>query len=239
MKKFLVSIFLVLLVAGVSGCMSQQPTKEEKKTSESAMLSYLDKKYDQNFSAINYIPAKRGFNDSMNLNILVAKSEDGLLVNVRERLSKPGKFFDDYRNAVASKSLKDKINYGSIENLHLAKTYITLTPEVDLDTLKNGVSSVAKDDVIMVHSIVSISGDADEKTLKELYDVYQQLQSLGYEDTGLIAAFSGDQAKAETYVNNFLLYGTQPWEEYDKSVKHVLKVNENGLSYEEFKSQLK
>lgn len=219
--------------------MSQQPTKEEKKTSESAMLSYLDKKYDQNFSAINYIPAKRGFNDSMNLNILVAKSEDGLLVNVRERLSKPGKFFDDYRNAVASKSLKDKINYGSIENLHLAKTYITLTPEVDFTAAQKGVLSLAKDDVIMVFSIVSVSGDADEKTLNALYDVYQQLQSLGYEDTALIVAFSPDKDKAESYVNNFFLYGNQKWEEYDKSVKHVLKVNENGLSFEEFKKQLK
>lgn len=239
MRKLLVSIFLVLLVAGVSGCMSQQPTKEEKKTSESAMLSYLDKKYDQNFSAINYIPAKRGFNDSMNVNILVAKSEDGLLVNVRERLSKPGKFFDDYRNAVASKSLKDKINYGSIENLHLAKTYITLTPEVEPEAVKNGVSSLAKDDVIMVFSIVSVSSDADENTLKALYDVYQQLQSLGYPDTALIVAFSPDKDKAESYVNNFFLYGNQKWEEYDKSVKHVLKVNENGLSFEEFKNQLK
>ncbi|WP_413306421.1 hypothetical protein AA0X95_05725 [Bacillus sp. 1P10SD] len=219
--------------------MSQQPTKEEKKTSESAMLSYLDKKYDQNFSAINYIPAKRGFNDSMNVNILVAKSEDGILVNVRERLSKPGKFFDDYRNAVASKSLKDKINYGSIENLHLAKTYITLTPEVEPEAVKNGVSSLAKDDVIMVFSIVSVSSDADEKTLKALYDVYQQLQSLGYPDTALIVAFSPDKDKAESYVNNFFLYGNQKWEEYDKSVKHVLKVNENGLSFEEFKNQLK
>ncbi|MEH7298988.1 hypothetical protein [Neobacillus drentensis] len=239
MKKFIVSIFLVLLVAGVSGCMSQQPTKEEKKTSESAMLSYLDKKYDQNFSAINYIPAKRGFNDSMNLNILVAKSEDGILVNVRERLSKPGQFFDDYRNALASKSIKDKINYGSIENLHLAKTYITLTPEVEPEDVKNGVSSLAKDDVIMVFSIVSVSSDADEKTLKALYDVYQQLQSLGYPDTALIVAFSPDKDKAESYVNNFFLYGNQKWEEYDKSVKHVLKVNENGLSFDEFKNQLK
>ena len=239
MKKFIVSIFLVLLVAGVSGCMSQQPTKEEKKTSESAMLSYLDKKYDQNFSAINYIPAKRGFNDSMNLNILVAKSEDGILVNVRERLSKPGQFFDDYRNALASKSIKDKINYGSIENLHLAKTYITLTPEVEPEDVKNGVSSLAKDDVIMVFSIVSVSSDADEKTLKALYDVYQQLQSLGYPDTALIVAFSPDKDKAESYVNNFFLYGNQKWEEYDKTVKHVLKVNENGLSFEEFKNQLK
>jgi hypothetical protein len=239
MKKFIVSIFLVLLVAGVSGCMSQQPTKEEKKTSESAMLSYLSKKYDENFSAINYIPAKRGFNDSMNLNILVAKSKDGILVNVRERLAKPGKFFDDYRNAVASKSYENKINYKSIENLHLAKTYVTLDPEVDFTTAKNGVSSLAKDEVFMVTSIVSVSSDADEKTLKALYEVYQQLQSLGYRDTALIVAFSGDKDKAEKYVNNFFLYGTQPWENYDESVKHVLKVNENGLSFEEFKKHLK
>jgi hypothetical protein len=237
MKKILYSLFSVLLLAGVSGCMSQ-PTAKDKKSSESAMLSYLSDKYDQDFSKVKYMAAKREFNDSMKENILIAKSDDGVQVNVRERLGEKGEFYDDYLNSFASKLYEDKINYGAISQLDQAKTYIAVKSDVGLDEVQSKQSNLSKEDVFMVYSIISVKGKADEQALKGLYDVYQQIQALGYQDSALIAAFSADQEKAKPYVNNYFLYGHQDWEQYDKDVKQVLRVNENGLSFEEFKNKL-
>lgn len=125
MKKLVFIIILMFIVAGVSGCVGQ-PSEKENKAKELEMLSYLKKKHNQEFTSIEYIPGKRGFNDDYNLNILVAKSEDGILVNVKEELIDEGYYFDDYINAYAAKKFDEKINYNVIKYLQEAKTYVSL-----------------------------------------------------------------------------------------------------------------
>ncbi|MDV2887507.1 hypothetical protein RYX45_20210, partial [Alkalihalophilus pseudofirmus] len=109
MKKILVSICSLLLLAGMSGCVekpNKQPSQEqqqkqqqrekENKANEKAMLSYLRDKYKREFTSIEYTPAKRGFNDGFNENILTAESEDGIRVNVKEKLVHKGRYYDNY-----------------------------------------------------------------------------------------------------------------------------------------------
>jgi hypothetical protein len=87
MKKIVSSIFIILLMIGVSGCM-KQPTSEENKANEKR--GWKDK-YNQKFTPLEYILAKHVFNDSEN--VLIAQSSEGILVNVKEKLSKIGKFY--------------------------------------------------------------------------------------------------------------------------------------------------
>ncbi|MBU8918180.1 hypothetical protein BGM25_19250 [Bacillus sp. FJAT-29953] len=240
MKRILYSFLLIILAVGVSGCMKQESTDKEAKTSEQAMLKYLKDTYGQGFTKIEYIPAKRGFNDSLNKNILIAKSEDGVLVNVQETLSSKGEFYDNYPNAYAGKLFDAKIDYTSIKNLRAAKTYANLNNEdLTIEDMQQKEFTFAKGDVYSLDSIISISGEADDEVLKELYQVYQTLQTFDSENISFIVAFSGDGDKAKKYVENFYLYGVQDWEEFDKSVKEMLTVLDKGLSFEEFKSQLK
>ena len=130
LRGFGIFMLLIIILMGVSGCMKdelpQQPTKKENKAKEAEMLTYLKDKYKQEFTSVEYIPAKRGFNDGYNKNILIAKSEDRILVNVREKLVTPGKFYDDFLNSYASKLVEGAIDYGEIEKLQTAKTFITL-----------------------------------------------------------------------------------------------------------------
>ena len=130
LKRFGVFVLLIIILIGVSGCMKdelpQQPTKEENKAKEAEMLAYLKDKYKQEFTSIEYIPAKRGFNDGYNENVLIAESNDGIKVNAYEKLVYEGRYSDDYLDSYASKLYEDKIDYRGIKNLYRAKAYVTL-----------------------------------------------------------------------------------------------------------------
>ncbi len=242
MKKILYSLFLIILVAGVSGCMKQPVEKEKKNTQENnanaeKMLSYVKDKYDREFTKVKYIPAKRGFNDFMNESVLVAKANDGVFVNVKERVGERGEFYDDYLNAHASKLLEGKVDFSGIKNLRAAKAYATLEPESsNLKSLE--VKTLSYDMLSNWYSVISIAGEPDEEVLKQLYSVYEKNNALGYGVNVFLVAFGGDKDKAENYVNNYLLYGTQQWEQYDKSVNGVLRVTKPVSSFDQFKAQL-
>lgn len=230
-------VTFILLVSTI-GC-TKQTTEQESKENEKTMLTYLNGKYDTKFTTVEYIPAKRGFNDSMNQNILVAESADGLRVEVRETVRNPGEYTDTYMNAYAAKLVSNKFNYNSITNVQFAKTYINLMPtEVSLQDLQKDNFVITNDMVINFSSIISISGDVSEEVLAELYDVYTQQVALGYERNVFIASFGGDPVKSEKYVNSYAIYGIRNWEVYDESVKAVIVVKDNDLSYEEFRRQV-
>ncbi len=238
MKKIFCSLLLIILMVGVSGCM-EQPNEDEKKASESEMLSYLKNEYGGEFKRIEYIAGERGYNDSHNENILVAESENGILVNVREELGDKGNYYDDYENAYASKLINEKVDYSVVKNIRFTKTYVTLNPEkVNIEDLRKDDFSLESDMVINLFSLISISAESDEEILKDLYEVYEQVQSLGYNRNNFVVAFEGNSKKAEKYVNNYFLYGTQAWEKYDESNKEILRVTQNGLSFEQFRNQI-
>ncbi|MGY3715147.1 hypothetical protein ACWE42_06450 [Sutcliffiella cohnii] len=238
MKKYIISILTLFLVLGVIGCM-KQPAKQDSKENEIAMLTYLNEKYEAEFTTVEYIPAKRGFNDSMNQNILVAESVDGLRVEVRETVRNPGEYTDTYMNAYAAMLISNEFNYNSISNLQFAKTYINLrSREVSLEDLRMEKFSITNDMVINFSSIISISGNVSEEALVELYDVYTEQVALGYKRNVFVASFGGDLVKSEKYVNSYTIYGIRNWEVYDESVKAVIVVTDNDLSYEEFRHRV-
>jgi len=238
MKRYIFIIFTLFLLLGVTGCM-KQPTKQENSENEMLMLDYLNEKYEDEFTSIEYIPAKRGFNDSMNQNILIAESTEGIRTEVRETLGSPGLYADTYVNAYASQLISNKLDYSTIPDLQFAQTYINLmSSEVSLEDLRQDNFVITNDMVINLSSIISISGDVSEEALKKLYDVYNRQLSLGYERNIFIVSFGGDTVKAEKYVKNYAIYGIQNWEKYDESLQATIVITENGLSLEEFRNKL-
>jgi hypothetical protein len=214
LRRFGVFMLLIIILIGLSGCMKdelpQQSTKEENKAKEAEMLAYLKDKYKREFTSIEYIPAKRGFNDGYNENVLITESNDGILVNTKEKLVHEGEYYDDYLNSYASKLAEGTINYSGIKNLRGAKTYITLKPDDnDLPNFLNGEFKLTNEKISIKFSIISISSQADEVILKDLYEVYQRMYSISDENNVFIVCFEGDKNKAEKYVNNFLLYGIE------------------------------
>ncbi|CEG28527.1 hypothetical protein [Bacillus sp. B-jedd] len=239
-------LFLLLaLLTGLSGCFyetkqEKQARAEENKETEAAMLTYLKDKYNQDFTSVEYIPAKRGFNDFYNKNVLVAKSTDELIFNVWETLADKGKFYDNYLDSIASKSIENKVDFSEVKNLLKARTFMMIKEyKVNKEEFLKGDVIVPEDSVIDRYFVVAVSEDANEEILKSLYDVYQQMASVGESKKNTLkVGFSPDEKKAEKYINNFLLYGTKGWDEFDDSVKEVLTVSGSGLSYEEFKGQV-
>ncbi len=255
MKKILVSVCSLLLVVGMSGCMDQQNKQQsqeqqqkqqqrekENKANERAMLSYLRDKYKREFTSIQYTPAKRGFNDGFNENILIAKSGDGIRVNVKEKLVHKGQFYDNFLNYYVSNKIKDAVDYSGIKNLQAAKTFVTLNMESNYENLKHLESQgfkLSQEMVIKWYSIIAISGEPNEEVLKQLYNVYDKSISSGFGNYPVfIVAFGGDKSKAAKYVNNFLLYGPEDWESFDDKVKAVLTITDEKISFEKFKNQL-
>jgi hypothetical protein len=237
MKKLLSLLLLMIVVLGVSGCMKQS-SHEESKSSEKAMLNYLEEKYNEKFTTIEYIPAERGFNDSMNQNILIAESAEGVRVDVRDTVGNPGEFADDYLSGYGSKLLEGKIDYSSISNVQHAKTYINLRPKyVTLEDLKQEDFNITNEMVMNFSSIIAVSSPANEEVLQQLYDVYNQVQSFGFEKNVFIVGFGGNEEKADKYVNIFSVYGVQDWEKFDDTLQGVMNITENGLTFEEFKGK--
>jgi len=236
MKKIFCSFISIMLIIGVSGCM-KQPTEKENKENELAMLSYLEEKYGEKFKSIEYIPAERGYNDSYNKNILIVESQDGILVNVREKLKDPGLYYDDYLNAFASEMIDKKIDYGDIENIQFGKTYVNLSYDTDIVDLKSPDFSFVNE-IKGLYVIISISGKSDEKILGELYDLYKNVESLGFKKHVFKVAFGGDYDKSKKYVTNYFRYGIQTWNQYDESINELLHTVEKNLSFEEFKNKL-
>ena len=238
MKKFILIILTLILVLGVVGCM-KKPTEQENNENELSMLNYLNEKYEDEFTIVEYIPATRGFNDSMNRNVLIAESMGGLRVEVRERVGNPGEYTDTYLNAYASKLILNKLDYNTISNLQFAQTYINLrSSKVSLEDLRQDNFVITNDMVINFSSIISISGSVNEEALQELYDVYNQQLSLGYSRNIFVVSFGGDKVKSEKYVKSYATYGIQDWEKYDESVEATIVITDNGLSFEEFKNKL-
>lgn len=203
------------------------------------MLSYLEESYNREFKSVEYIPATRGFNDFMKENVLVAKDEKGIVVNVKEKVSKKGQFYDDYTNGFVSKLIENAVDFSGIENLYGAKTYVTLKADYDDVTILDEEGfSLSMEMINSWYNIISISDEANDEVLEQLFTVYEKCNSLGFGPSVFIVAFGGEENKSEIYVNNFLLYGVQDWEQYDERVKQVLKVMEEGLSFEQFKEQL-
>ena len=239
---FLILSFAIIISMGMSGCMGNQKKYAEiNEKTRLAMMDYLEDKYDQPFTEVEFIPAWRGFNDGMNKSMLVAKSSEGFLVNVWERVGKPGVFWDNYAYvALPSWCIDADFDYSNVAGLSYAKTYIYLKEELDsyqLNELRETGVDFLADKEGDIESIIAIKTSLSESDLESVYGIYKQLETKNREFR-LCVAFSAFGEKSEQYVNNNQLFGIKKWEEFDSNVSHTAWIYDANLSFEEFSEQI-
>ena len=202
--------------------MSKQEREANNEQKKQDMLEYIQKTYDEVFEVIEFTPAARGFNDSNNQTILTVKRPGtNMVVNVREWVKAPGAYADDYRNALVSWELgRDLIDYSGVSNLMFSKTYVAVEPETK-DTMLVGENIkellteelreklLEPEHVDQVTVVMCIEGKVTDEAVDELYNLYQQMQSLGYRSIFLKVGFTDGNPSFERYVNNFNVYGTR------------------------------
>ncbi|MCL2109074.1 MAG: hypothetical protein FWH20_06990 [Oscillospiraceae bacterium] len=212
---------------------TENVSKNEQKQEE--MLDYMRKTYGQEFTVVEFIPAPRGFNDSMNESILVVKNEDGFLVNVRERVGSPGYFYDNFYIEFLWYTSRNHIDYSEIPSLITARLYPKIrTGTFELSDLENGVSSLNSDVLINITCLIAVSGEPNDDIISSLYKVYKQFTSRDFQYINFIVAFVNDTEKSIKYVDNFDLYGVVTWDNFDSSIINLVTIQENDLSIEKF-----
>lgn len=238
MKNVAVGIFMLSLLLVVTGCMDQA---KEKDISESPklMLHYLNDKYDVEFSQVQFIPAKRGVNDGVNENILIAESNEKIRVNVRETLGNPGKYVDNYLNMYVSDYVTKSLNFHTVPFVHRYYTYLNLYEDkTTLSDVKDEKITLNNETVINMTTVVGVNSPPNEEILKGLYELYLDTNKLGIARNRLLVSFNGDMNRTNQYIENYPVHNYIEWLDFDEEITSILIVTQNNLSFNEFKNLL-
>jgi len=212
---------------------NKQKKLDAQENTRQAMLNYLQEKYGETFTEVEWIPAKIKFN-GMEESILVVRSPEGFLTNVRERTGSLGYFYDDFMDSYASFIAEDLIDFSNIPSLIIGKIYPNLRVKyITYDDLKNGISSLTEATVINILSFVVVSETPNDAMIDALYSVYQQLMSKGFHSPSLVVAVTKDTQTTTKYFENYTLHGITRLYDFDKSINTCVVFN-GGLSFDEF-----
>ena len=239
-RMLLVAVMCAAFILGGYGCMEiDRSTVNEAEPSD--MLVYLQEKYNQPFSVVEFIPAPRGFNDFLNENILIARSEEGFFVNVRSLVKDPYVFFDNYASAYASWLVDNTLDYSAVGGLSSAKTHVSIYEELNeaeiLQLQDSGLKYLVEYD-IGASCLLAIKTPLSESSVSGIYEVYKQICAIKSVNTRLQVAFSVADDLAEKYVMNFPYYGKTNWQEFDPGISNYAFISDEGLSFEEFSDQI-
>lgn len=239
--KLLLIALLIIILPGVNGCMRNDIALEEKnKETQARMLSYAEKKFGGGFEVVEFVPAKSGFNDSLNENVLVLnRAGTDMVVNIREKLAEPYEYYDDYISALASYMGRDFIAFGAVPDLRHAKIYIAVKQDRVSCQDDLGEELLNPENVIDITAVINISARPNEEIVKGLYDIYQQLQKQKYKDFFMTVGFTDVNSDYGKYVNNYLLNGYKKWTDVGKNVYASLSVYDRNLTLEEFRDKIK
>ncbi len=240
-KNKLIYICLIPILF-TSGCSFME--KEEIDYSEkiASMTQYAEDKYGVEFEFVEFTPAERGFNDSMNYSNLAMKTMDtDIYINIRETVGQPDEYYDNYVNNYISYLVKDMFDYSGISSLNAAKTFIsTALDDSEYEKFKNGEIELTKEDYYGLRCVISIDGEPTETLLEELYQVYINSDNIEVRFGVFNVAFGGDLEKNAYFVNNYTnMLSISSWYYYDDTITHYMQIGEANLSFEEFCESVK
>lgn len=228
------SIFLALMI-GVNGCMffENKPTRiEENDEYVQMMHQYIQDKYNVNFDIKESILPEEGFNTGMKENILVVTDENGVSANVKAYLSTPYEYSDDYVYSLAADKIQKSLDLTDIEKHGCCKVY-TVTNSSDPTDI-----DISADNIASLTFVAVIDHSSDDDALDILYDVYSQIQTLGYADVYFLVAFSSDLEYFSKVVLNYTVYGQTSWSDYPAEISAYMNVMDNDLSKDAFTEEL-
>lgn len=237
MKKIrAISIILLILitVTGVCGCMNKNSNKSNRQESDQEyvllMQNYIQDKYSITVDVVEQILPQDGINTALKENILVVRDSNGVISNVKARLSTPYEFYDDYVESCTAASIQKEIGVSVPSGT--AKIYVVVN-NTDANNINTSATNIAS-----LTFVSTITGNPNDNSLERLYEIYDTIQKKGYSNVYFLVGFTDGSYEFEKAVENYMVHGKSEWKDYSGEVFAELYVTDNNLSYAEFKGNI-
>lgn len=237
MRKFrAISIVLLILitVTGVCGCMNKNSNKSNRQESDQEyillMQNYIQDKYSITVDVVEQILPQDGINTALKENILVVRDSNGVISNVKARLSTPYEFYDDYVESHAAASIQNEIGVSVPSGI--AKIYVVVNNS-DANNIDTSATNIAS-----LTFVSTITGQPNDNSMECLYEIYNAIQQKGYSNVYFLVGFTDGSSEFEKAVENYMIFGKSEWKDYSGEVFAELYVTDNNLSYAEFKERV-
>lgn len=228
-KKINVIILLIICIM-LCGCKSNS-FNEKKYANE--MLNYLEEKYDKEFEIVRCILPQKTFNSEHLKNyLLVRELETGIFTEVYSLVSEPYVFYDYYISDIAVQKTEEILLHNNQNLINKSKLYFYMRNE-DINSL-----DISTENISRVVLVININHSPDIKNMEQLYEIYNQLFSLEYENIFMIIGFTEENPIFDNYVKYYRIYGVKDWQDYDGKVYATMDINETNLTYEQFKNKI-
>ena len=195
----------------------------------SLMKKYIQDKYSITVDVVEHIFPQDGINTALKENILVVKDSNGVIANIRARLSTPYNFYDDYVESCTAANIQAEIDLSFFDN---AKIYVVVN-NANIEMIDTSPSNID-----YLTFVSTVTGKPEDDILKDLYEVYDYLCQKGYENIGFLVGFTDGSSEFGKAVENYMIYGKSDWDSYSGEVYAELYVTDQGLSFEEFKERV-
>lgn len=228
LSKIMLLMLAVVLMLDFSGCKKSHGQRKES-AEEYAELAkkYAEEKYSRTFEIADFKIHDTSFSGE-DLNKVMLRDENGVLVNICAKYSTPYSFYDIYASHCAAAKILVQLDYD--------KNYIesmNMTVVLDDDSMDN--MDISPENIKLPFIIAKIPQKPNDANLKAIYDVYEAAQAMGYTDVKLTVGFVKDSSDFDKAIENYRFYGKNHDSEYNGEFYARLRAKEGGLSFEEFK----
>ena len=194
------------------------------------MQNYIQDKYSITVDVVEQILPQDGINTALKENSLVVRDSNGVISNIKARLSTPYEFYDDYVESCTAASIQKEIGVSVPSGT--AKIYVVVN-NTDANNINTSAANVAS-----VTFVSTITGNPNDDSLERLYEIYNSIQQKGYSNVYFLVGFTDGSPEFEKAVENYMVHGKSEWKDYSGEVFAELYVTDKNLSYAEFKEKV-
>lgn len=226
MRTVTMLILAMIVMMGICGCAGDHNSNRKETDQEYALLmqDYIEEKYAITVDIVEQIVPQEGFNTGLEEHILVVRDENGVIANIKARLSTPYDYYDDYIESCTAASIQKELGINvSSDN---AKIYVALNAK-EVDTSAANIASLI--------FVSMVDGSPDDSTLNRLYEIYHSIQQKRYDNVSFLVGFTDGSAEFDKAVENYMVHGQSEWKDYSGEVFAELYVTDMNLSFDEFK----
>lgn len=194
------------------------------------MQNYIQDKYSIIVDEVEHILPQEGINTALKENVLVVRDLNGVVSNVKARLSTPYDFYDDYVESCTASSIQNEIGV-SVPN-GKARIYVVVN-NADIKNIDTSATNIAS-----LTFVSTITGNPTDDSLGRLYEIYKALNQKGYLNVYFLVGFTDGSSEFEKAVDNYMIYGKSEWKDYSSKVFAELYITDKNLSFDEFKERV-
>lgn len=207
------------------------PRKETDAEYINMMKDYMEEKYSTTFEIVDSILPKSTVSSGMELNVLVLRDSNGLTTNVRAKFGTPYHFYDDYVESCTAAKILSEIGFTN-ENIDALGLNVIVRNK-SIETI-----DISPENVPSLTVVAKVAERPNDTNLQSLYEVYDKICALGYEDVYFLVGFVENSSDFDAAVENYTVYGKSKWSDYNGEFFAYLRITSAGLSFDEFCSSV-